>query len=71
MPQVPRSPEDVATAALDPAAVVQSSRIEWRRSVGELVAQTARIMSARDTTTAERVRLASLVEILVRALENI
>lgn len=49
--------------------MVGADRAAWRRHLRETVAATARVMSAKETTTAERVRLAGLVEAMVSVLE--
>jgi len=59
------------TVALDPATVTQANRSSWRRVVMEAVIESARLMCSVDTTTAERVRLASLIELLTKALESV
>lgn len=65
------SEDDIATRSLDPAAVIGANRAGWRRLVSETAAASARLMAAKETTTAERVRLAALVEQLVKALDAV
>lgn len=66
---MPHGPDDIATRGLDPAEVIRASRGAWRRAVADTICESTRLIAAKDTTTAERVRLAALCEVLVRAIE--
>lgn len=68
---MPQTPDDTATRQLDPAEIIGASRGAWRRACVEAVCETARLLASKETSTAERVRLAALIETMARALDVI